>query len=174
MASREPHTVSKRGARRGWLRRPRRCPEAAAVAKDTAEILLPNAVSARFGQDGVLWTIIGSFWSTNAVLLVALGATGDWATSESLVKVICGTGLFVSFLWFVMQAAALRRVLYYESLTTALESAIGVPERTRMFGRDPEASVRGAPFLPEARKVMPFGPLVAIVGWAVGTYFAFA
>lgn len=142
-------------------------------SSDVAALLLPNAVSARFGQDSVLWAIIGSFWSTNAILLVALGATGAWAADASLVLLICLTGLFVSGFWLVMQAAALRRVIYYEELTTVLESALSVPECLQMFGSNPEATTRGLPRLPKARTVMPMGPYVALFGWGLGTVFAF-
>src|SRR5438128_11572848 len=56
--------------------------------KVDADTLISGATSSRFSQDGVLWTIIGSFWSTNAVLLVALGASGKWAEVRSLKVVI--------------------------------------------------------------------------------------
>lgn len=140
---------------------------------EQAALLLPNVVSARFGQDSVLWSIIGSFWSSNAILLVALGATGTWASEPSLIRLLCLTGLFVSFLWWIMQAAALRRVIYYESLTTELEKLLGVAEALRLFGSNPEASTAGASRLPKARTMMPLGPLLALLGWGLGSYMAF-
>ncbi len=136
---------------------------------------LANATASRFGQDSVLWAIIGSFWATNAVLLVALGATGTWPTSPALALIICSTGLFVSFLWLVMQAAALRRVVAYEAVMKRLESRMNLPSDTLLLpGDDPEETTAGKRdrMLPRARDVMPIAPLLAILGWAVGLVLA--
>ena len=134
---------------------------------------LAIASSCRFGQDSVLWTIIGSFWSTNAVLLVALGASGDWSKEPTLRIIICGTGLIVSGLWLVMQAAALRRVIAYEDTMCALEERLGVPAECRLLAdSDREAGPKGKRVVPSARLVMPLAPPFALVMWAVGLYFA--
>lgn len=136
---------------------------------------LSNAASCRFGQDSVLWTIIGSFWSTNAVLLVALGATGKWSNDPTLRITICGTGLLVSLVWFVMQGAALRRVGAYENVMKELESDLGIPLELRLLsGSDPEADALGIRKLPQARLIMPWGPWIATGGWFFGLVVAIA
>lgn len=136
---------------------------------------LANACSARFGQDSVLWTIIGSFWSTNAVLLVALGASGKWSDEPTLRGVICGTGVAVSLLWLFMQAAALRRVLAYEDVIKHLEARLELPSQARLLpGEDPEAAPSSKPRrrLFPARVMMPLAPPLAVVSWLIGLYLA--
>ena len=136
---------------------------------------LANACSARFGQDSVLWTIIGSFWSTNAVLLVAIGASGFWSDEPTLRAVICAAGVVVSLLWMFMQAAALRRVLVYEDVIKHLEARLVVPDEARLLpGDDPEAAAGSKPKrrLFPARRVMPLAPPFALAAWIAGLYFA--
>lgn len=135
---------------------------------------LANACSARFGQDSVLWTIIGSFWSTNAVLLVALGASGTWANDPTLRGVICGTGVAVSLLWLFMQAAALRRVVAYEDVIKHLEAQLKLSNEARLLPGDPEdaSHFRRGRLLFPARTMMPLVPPLSVAAWLVGLYLA--
>lgn len=136
---------------------------------------LSNAAACRFGQDSVLWAIIGSFSSTTAVLLVALGATGRLSEDPTLRIIVCGTGLLVSLIWLVMQAAALRRVKAYERVMEGLEASLGIPPEYRLLsGPDPETDARGVRMLPQARVIMPWAPAIAMGGWLLAFVIAVA
>ena len=99
------------------------------------------------------------------MLLVALGATGKWSEKPSLRIINCATGLVVSGLWLIMQAAALRRVIAYEGVMRRLEDRLNVPKALRLLPQvDPETDAQGARYLPRARDAMPIAPPIGTYG----------
>lgn len=87
---------------------------------------LGNATGMRSSQDQILWVVIGTFWATNAILLVALFQTGQFP--DAPVGVALGTtGLVVSGVWYGMQRRALAHLVRLEALIRDLEQALYVP-----------------------------------------------
>jgi hypothetical protein len=73
----------------------------------------------------------------------------------------------------VMQAAALRRVKWYEEVIKRLERSLGLPPAMRLIsGPDPEGGPGGSRRLPRARDIMPIAPGLAILAWVLGLAFA--
>ena len=89
---------------------------------------LGNAISLRSSQDQVLWTILGFFGATNAVLLSAMFASGDFPKSVWIQGLLVVCGLLLSFAWHVIQSRALGHIKRHESVIALLERALDVPE----------------------------------------------
>lgn len=130
------------------------------------------AAACRFAQDSVLWAIIGAFLGTNAILLVALFSTGTFPTSSPARIIPCIMGMISSFLWWIMQAAALRRVKWYETVVLALQVRVALPEEYEIFSNPDRERGPRRRRLPRARTIMPVMPLLAIAAWTAGLLFA--
>jgi hypothetical protein len=72
-------------------------------------------------QDQIVWTIFGIFWAANAVLLVALFATGAAPQASVGAVVVSAVGAGLSGLWIVVQHRAIGWLTYYERIILRLE-----------------------------------------------------
>lgn len=88
---------------------------------------LSRVVELRSSQDQVLWSIFGFFGATNAVLLSAMFASGDFPRSLWIQGVVVFAGLGVSITWHFIQVRALGHIRRHEALMAALERALKVP-----------------------------------------------
>lgn len=82
--------------------------------------LLQNFSNLRTGQDQVLWSIIGSFWTANSVLLVSI-----FSSDKDLILyiglIVSFIGVSISIIWSDMQNRALNRIEYYEEAIKKIE-----------------------------------------------------
>jgi hypothetical protein len=85
---------------------------------------LTNAINMRSSQDQVLWSIFGTFWAANAILLVALFTTGKLPTDSTVCTVVSVVGIMLSLTWYAIQARALGHLMRYEELIKRIESKI--------------------------------------------------
>lgn len=97
--------------------------------KSLLESQLNNVISARSSQDQILWSIIGIFGATNAILLVALFPSGDLPKNPIIGILICTVGLLISFTWTLMQRRALSHIYYLEDLRAIIERDLGIESR---------------------------------------------
>ena len=133
---------------------------------------LTNAINLRSSQDQVLWSIFGTFWAANAILLVALFTTGNLPSNPAVGIVISVVGLFLSLTWHAIQARALGHIIRHEELIRKIEVELGFdtelavsPEINRQaysqyFGR-----------LPRARKIMAMCSIGGAFLWALAIAF---
>lgn len=82
--------------------------------------LLQNFSNLRTGQDQVLWSVIGAFWTTNSLLLVSIFATNkeDRFYVGLIISLI---GIYISWLWNRIQTSALSRIGSYEKSIKRIE-----------------------------------------------------
>ena len=86
---------------------------------------LANAISLRSSQDQVLWSIFGTFWAANAILLVALFTSGTMPSDPFVGIVISVVGILLSLTWHVIQNRALGHLMRHEMLVTMIETSLG-------------------------------------------------
>ena len=87
--------------------------------------LLQNFSNFRTGQDQVLWSIIGSFWTTNSLLLVSIFAT-DREDRLYVGMIISFVGIWISWLWNRIQSRTLKRLERYEGSIITIERRLGL------------------------------------------------
>lgn len=130
---------------------------------------LANAIQMRSTQDQVLWSILGTFWATNALLLVALFTTGDLPKNPIVGIAVAVAGVLVSLVWYLIQNRALGHIARHEQLMKSLEQALELDsELTITNTKSYRQYMRGPP----ARVVMRALSMVVLVLWAV-TLFLF-
>lgn len=86
---------------------------------------LANAINLRSSQDQVLWTIFGTFWAANAILLVALFTSGTLPSDPFVGIVVATVGILLSLTWHSIQNRALGHLMRHEKLITKIESSLG-------------------------------------------------
>lgn len=133
---------------------------------------LTNAIRLRSSEDQVLWSIFGTFWAANAVLLVALFTTGDLPANPVVGIVVSAVGTVLSVTWHAIQHRALGHLMKHEELMRKLETDLGFdPDyavSAEINRRDYDRYLGKGP---RARKVMPTCSLGAALLWAL--VFAF-
>src|SRR5688572_13697579 len=87
--------------------------------------LLQNFSNFRTGQDQVLWSIIGSFWTTNSLLLVSIFAT-DREDRLYVGMIISFVGIWISWLWNRIQSRTLDRLERYEQSIIEIEKRLAL------------------------------------------------
>ena len=87
---------------------------------------LANAINLRSSQDQVLWSIFGTFWAANAILLVALFTGGTLPNDFIVGIVIYSVGTLLSLTWHIMQNRALGNLMRHEALITQIEIKLGL------------------------------------------------
>ena len=87
-------------------------------------IQLTNAINLRSSQDQVLWSIFGTFWAANAILLVALFTTGDLPTNRIVGIIVATFGTVLSIVWHIIQTRALGHLMRHEELMRKLEAKL--------------------------------------------------
>ena len=85
---------------------------------------LANAINLRSSQDEVLWSIFGTFWAANAILLVALFTGGGLPTDPSVGIVVSIVGAILSLTWYAIQGRALGHLMRHEELIKRIEAEL--------------------------------------------------
>jgi hypothetical protein len=109
------------------------------------------------GSDSGYWAVFGTFWATNAILLVALFDQGKLPRNPLIILVVCGVGCAASAVWAITQVGALCHQRKLEDSLRKLESSI-IPDHdlriTSHLGR-----------VPWARILMVACSILAFTGW---------
>lgn len=130
---------------------------------------LSNVIATRSSQDQILWSIIGVFGATNAILLVALFPNGDLPKSPIIGAIICIVGLLVSFTWTLMQRRALAHIKYIECIRENLERDINIESKYAMSpNMNIELKMKYLLIKPMARHVLRSFGWGMIILWVVG------
>jgi len=131
---------------------------------------LSNAINMRSAQDQVLWSIFGTFWAANAILLVALFTTGTMPQDSSVGIVVSSVGTFLSLIWYAIQARALGHLMRHEELIKRIEKELQFdpnyaisadinPTSDKILGKVPK--------LLRARILMNISSIIGAAIWAV-------
>ncbi len=133
---------------------------------------LTNAINLSSREDQVLWSIFGTFWGANAILLVALFTTGS-LPNPAVGIVVSAVGMFLSLTWHIIQKRALGHLERFEELMRKLEAKLGFDPNyavsVKINKKDYEQFLGKHPG--SARKLMQACSLVGIVLWALGFIF---
>ena len=87
---------------------------------------LGYAINMRSSIDQVLWTVFGTFWATNAILLVALFTTGDVPSNPKVGLVVAVLGLSLSVIWHLVQNRALGHLVLFETIISRVEKTLRI------------------------------------------------
>jgi hypothetical protein len=134
-------------------------------------VLLQNFSNLRTGQDQVLWSIIGSFWTANSVLLVSI-----FSTNHNIYKVgfiVSLVGITISWIWNFIQNRAIIRIESYENSIKIIERKLNIDYSLCAFSigiNDKESTKQYTP----ARLIMRMFSKYAIVFWCVSSLFLLA
>ena len=110
-------------------------------------------------QNAGLWTVFGTFWATNAVLLVALFNGGETPTNPLVAWVVCMVGCAAAVVWTIAQVGAHLRQLKLESAFRKLESRII---------SEPDLHITSQlSKVPWARIIMVACSIVVFIGWLI-------
>jgi hypothetical protein len=128
---------------------------------------LTNAINLRSSQDQVLWSIFGTFWAANAILLVAFFPNGrlshDWASTMIVIF-----GVLLSIIWSFIQHRALGHIEAYEALMEKIEKELGVDyEFAVSLGLNEKLYENHLKKGLSARSVMEISPFVGMFTWFV-------
>ncbi|WP_047450127.1 hypothetical protein [Alistipes sp. ZOR0009] len=85
--------------------------------------LLQNFSNLRTGQDQVLWSITGAFWTTNSVLFVSI-ISADKERTIYVGLLISIIGISISWVWNHIQNSTLLRIQYYENAIKKIEKQL--------------------------------------------------
>jgi hypothetical protein len=107
-------------------------------------------------SDSGYWTVFGTFWATNAILLVALFDQGKLPRNSFISWVVCGAGCAASAVWAITQGGALYHQRRLENSLRKLESSI-IP--------DDDLRVTSHLGVPWARILMVVCSIIAFAGW---------
>ena len=118
----------------------------------------------RSSRDNVLWMIYGSFWATNALLVVGMFSTGRLTTDWALTYTITFVGFLDAVAWYIIQRCALSKIDSLEHAASAIEGKLHVPEKLRVtYSRGIRRATQGTMIL-----------LSILVGLAWGAAVIFA
>ena len=134
---------------------------------------LTRASDLRSNQDSVLWSVIGAFAKTNAVLFVALFTTGK-LPDDIVGFIISLFSCVLMVVWYLLLKKALFHLVRHEKLMKRIEDKLNI-------SLDLSCSVNGIDYykkLPakgrfqlwpnfEARYVMLFLTIFSIAVWAI-------
>jgi hypothetical protein len=128
---------------------------------------LTRAWNLRSSEDQVLWRIFGTFWPTNAILLVALFRSGG--PSFPMMIITCVGGLFVAVVWFLIQRRALGHIQRLESVARRIEVQLRIGTAYALCAdlnkKDCDSYLGSGPM---TRSVMPVCVLITGISWLVG------
>jgi len=128
---------------------------------------LTNAINLRSSQDQVLWSIFGTFWAANAILIVALFPNGDLPPNPNVGIVIESVGFFMCLIWYSIQNRALGHIKRHEALIAKLESRLNIDPA---YAVSPKLNTElYKKFLNgcNARTVMSLSSVVGVIFWLV-------
>ncbi|HUY12786.1 MAG TPA: hypothetical protein VMX16_04030 [Terriglobia bacterium] len=134
---------------------------------------IQNAIALRSSQDQVLWSIFGTFWAANAILLVALFTTGDLPKNRWVGIVISAVGLAIALVWRAIQKRALGHIARLEELIRKIEEDLRVEPRLAVsaeINREDYQRYVGKSIF-SARTVMPLCSAGSAFLWIVAMLF---
>jgi len=105
--------------------------------KDHLLILLQNSSNLRTGQDQVVWRIFGSFWSTNALLLISMFSIGDKWNIYEVGIIISSIGILISIVWTLIQKRSIDRIKMHEDSMIYIENQLELSEELRTYSKKP-------------------------------------
>jgi 8-oxo-dGTP diphosphatase len=134
---------------------------------------LANAIAMRSSEDQVLWSIFGTFWAANAILLVALFTTGKLPEDANVGLIVSAVGVLISIVWDAIQRRALGHLKKHEALIGKMEKELDFERR---FAISSEINTGDyETFLSKgirARQIMPACSVAGTVSWLLaGFYF---
>lgn len=127
--------------------------------------LLQNHSNLRTGQDQVLWSIFGSFWATNSLLLVSFFAAGSQWNKFVVGLVISVVGTMISWIWAFIQKRAIKRIIIYENAIKSIEKSLKLPFDICSFYNENETKVTTKKL--SARKVMIAFSNIMFILWLI-------
>ena len=133
---------------------------------------LANAIAMRSSEDQVLWSIFGTFWAANAILLVALFTTGKPPEDANVGLVVSVVGVLISFVWNTIQKRALGHLKKHEALICRMEKELDFERRfsisTEINTTDYETFLdKGI----RARQIMPACSAAGIALWLLAVFY---
>jgi hypothetical protein len=134
---------------------------------------LSTVWNARYQQDQVLWRVFAAFWPTNAILLAALFRSAGQKVTPKLGAITALCGVFVGFVWFLIQRRALGHVKRIELIAENLEKVLLGPAfspyaLSLRFSAGDSKKIGGL----AARTLMPFCTAIVTGVWLLGlAYF---
>jgi len=87
---------------------------------------LGHVVSMATKEDQITRMIFSMFWVANALLLVALFATGKMPIRK-VGAIISAMGVIISLVWFFIQWRSIGWLEYYERIIQRLEKRLSIP-----------------------------------------------
>jgi hypothetical protein len=100
-------------------------------------ILLQNSSNLRTGQDQVVWRIFGSFWSTNALLLISMFSIGEKWNINEVGIIVSSIGILISIVWTLIQIRAIDRITMHENSMIYIENQLELNEELRTYSKKP-------------------------------------
>jgi len=129
---------------------------------------LANAIDLRNAQDQVLWSIFGTFWAANAILLVALFPSGRFPKVPAVGIIISLVGMIMSLIWYGMQRRALGHLNRHEELITEIETRLGIDQKLATSARiNDESYARNLGGGIAARWLMKISSIIVAGFWAI-------
>ena len=93
-------------------------------------------------EDQIIWTIFGTFWATNAILLVALFSTGKLPETPVVGVIVSGVGFALSGVWHLIQKRALVHLERFEELVQKFETKLRFPPDLALSARVNKAAYK--------------------------------
>lgn len=130
--------------------------------------LLQNFSNLRTAQDQVLWSIFGSLWGTNALLLISFFSAGDkWSISQVGI-VVSIIGLLISFIWDIIQTKTIARRDMYEDSIQYIEKKLCIDKELFAFSKVPKSS---RVFKFRAKHLLKCYCISILFGWGLALIF---
>jgi hypothetical protein len=124
---------------------------------------LSNAIAMRSAQDQALWTILGFFGATDAVLLSSVFSNGSLPKDGNIALILIMTGLFISFFWHSIQSRALGHIKRHEDTIRSIETRLGIPGEFAIT-----AHIGSLGYERHLGKLIPARVLLSKLGWLSG------
>ena len=128
---------------------------------------LSRAIDLRASQDQVLWSIFGFFGATNAILLAALFANGEFPKDPWVNSVVIVAGLLLSYLWQKIQKRALGHIEHHEALMEIIERTLEVPQEFAV-----SVKINCSPYARDLGKGIPAREIMERCGWGSAILWA--
>lgn len=129
-------------------------------------ILLQNFSNLRTGQDQVMWSIIGAFWTTNSVLIVSIFSAQEniFLVAGITVSIV---GFSISLIWNIIQNRALNRIILYENSIKDIETKLNLEFQNCSFLTRNSKFYEGFENRKSARYVMKLFSKSVIYAWVL-------
>ena len=128
---------------------------------------LNNALSMCANEDQIIWSVFGTFWAANAILLVALFSTGKLPESPFVGPAVSAVGALLSLVWHLIQRRALGHLERFEDLVQRLEEQLAIKPYLALSARINADACRRFLKWPRARPLMQACSFVSTLSWFV-------